>query len=347
MKQLANDDFVLLSKREYLTDLLNRVPKLVRGDRLVVVTHDLDVRQPLIGHLMDTLAAACERGVSTTLLLDERTFPVLQSLPFNSRGQRLIRHTRQTLDMLQAAGAAYRVLNQSYGRLINQYAGRSHIKLAIVNDDIYIGGCNLSSPEYIDTMVRWRDVHTADHLYKLMLTMRANGNVRKACHDQDQTFVIDPYTTLLLDAGKPGQSFIYAEAIRLIDEAKEWIFLTCQFFPNSITAKHLALAYRRGVNVSVYFNHPSKHRPGHNVLHHLVLLHERTRHPAALFEQRLRKDMPFLHAKLLATEQAAMIGSHNYVTAGVNFGTAELTLYRRDHEFAHAVTQHLLHQLQR
>lgn len=344
-KRLKNDDFALLTKREYFTDLLTRIPKLERGDRLLLMTHDLDVRQPLVAQILDNLQTAAERGVTATFMLDERTFPVLQRLPATPASKVLIQRTNGVLAALRSAGVACHVMNSSYRRVVNRFAGRSHIKAAIINDDIYIGGCNLSSPEYIDLMARWHDARTAGHLYELLRGMGANGNVRAACHGHDQTFVVDPQTTLLLDAGTPRQSFIYTEAIRLIDEAKEWIVLTCQYFPNSVTAKHLALAYRRGVNVSVYFNHPSKHRPGHNVLHHLVLLHERARHPAALFEHRLRKDMPFLHAKLLATEQAAMIGSHNYVTAGVSFGTAELTLLRRDPDFAREAAQHIVRQL--
>jgi hypothetical protein len=44
--------------------------------------------------------------------------------------------------------------------------------------------------------------------------------------------------------------------------------------------------------------------------------------------------LPRLHAKLLATEQGAMIGSHNYVVQGVTLGTAEAAILRNDPQFS-------------
>jgi hypothetical protein len=131
----------------------------------------------------------------------------------------------------------------------------------------------------------------------------------------------------------------------MIDSANDWIVMTCSVFPSSLTAKHLAAAYKRGANVSLYFNHPSKHPKGHNILHHIVLIQERSRRPSALFDQQLHRDLPYLHAKLLATEHGAMIGSHNYIAAGVTFGTAELTLVRYDNQFAKTSVDHFHQQL--
>jgi hypothetical protein len=76
-----------------------------------------------------------------------------------------------------------------------------------------------------------------------------------------------------------------------------------------------------------------------------MLVQERTHQPSALFDQQLHKDLPYLHAKLLATEQGAMIGSHNYVGVGVSFGTAELTLLRYDNQFAQSAVAHFHEQL--
>jgi hypothetical protein len=48
----------------------------------------------------------------------------------------------------------------------------------------------------------------------------------------------------------------------------------------------------------------------------------------------LPKTGPGLHAKLIATEKGAIIGSHNYVRTGVQLGTAEIALMRYDTVFA-------------
>ena len=48
----------------------------------------------------------------------------------------------------------------------------------------------------------------------------------------------------------------------------------------------------------------------------------------------LSASAPKLHAKLLATDQGVMIGSHNYVKFGVSVGTAEITLKSSDPQLA-------------
>ena len=67
-------------------------------------------------------------------------------------------------------------------------------------------------------------------------------------------------------------------------------------------------------------------------------MRERMRNlPEHFFAGRLGKLVPKLHAKVLASEKAAIVGSHNYVIQGVNFGTAELALHSMDPAFALAV----------
>ncbi len=342
---LDNSQFTFLSKAEYLEELISRLKQTQTGDRFLLMTHTLNVDEPALARLIDELADAASRGVSVKFTLDERTFPILQSLPLNVNQQKIIQVTKAALQKLENAGVIYTITNKSYKRLVNSFAGRSHIKLAIINDEIYIGGCNLDNKGKIDMMVRWHDKGSADWLYNLMCDVVDRQNTRLALGEVDQSWTIDSNTKLLLDVGKAGQSVIYNEALKLIDNAEEWIVMTSAVFPSSLTAKHLAAAYKRGVNVSLYFNHPSKHPKGHNILHHIVLVQEKSRRPSALFDQQLHKDLPFLHAKLLASEKGAMIGSHNYIAAGVTFGTTELTLVRYDSQFAKSAVRHFHQQL--
>ena len=342
---LDNNQFTFLTRTEYLDELASRLQQTKPGDRFLLMTHTLNVSEPAVAKLIVELASAARRGVSIKFTLDERAFPILQSLPLNDTQQSIIQATREALQKLEDAGVIYSITNKSYKRLVNSFSGRSHIKLAVINDDVYIGGCNLDNKGKIDMMVRWRDPSSANWLYDLMNEVIDRQNTRLAFGDKDQQLQLDKNTKILIDCGKSGQSIIYEEALKLIDSAKEWIVMTCAVFPSSLTAKHLAAAYKRGVSVSLYFNHPSKHPKGHNILHHLVLMNERSRRPSALFDQQLHKDLPYLHAKLLATENGAMIGSHNYVAAGVTFGTAELTLQRNDNQFAKAAVEHFHEQL--
>ena len=345
LNTLSNDAFGFLSRAEYFEELTKRIAATKAGDRIVLVTHKLDTNNPPMTRLMQALSNAAARGVETHFALDERTLPLLQRLPLNRRSVERIKITKDVLDRFQASGGRYAVTNKTYRRFINQFAGRSHIKLAVINDEVYVGGCNLADVSLIDMMVRWHDPTAAQWLYDLMSDLILKQSTKQAFGTTDRELVIDERTKLLLDCGKPRQSIIYDHALSLIDTAQEWIVMTCQYFPSSRTARHLAAAYKRGVNVSLYFNHPSKHLPGHNILHHIVLAQERTHRPGALFDQQLHKDLPFLHAKLLATEAGAMIGSHNYVAAGVTFGTAELTLLRYDRKFSELAVRHFHDQL--
>lgn len=336
---LRNDAFAFLDKRAYFSDLVARISRTHRGDRVLLVTHDLELDDPLAASVLRELAAAGARGVSASFALDDRTFPVMRRIPVTRTAHRRILHTHAVLGDLRAAGVAYTITNQvhtPYARLTKRFSGRAHIKLAIVNDTVYVGGCNLTDASMLDMMVRWRDARAADWLYTQMSGIIRSGSTQAALGGQDRELCLDARTGLLLDGGKPRQSIIFDRALALIDEAQEWIVVTCQFFPQSIAAQHLAAAHRRGVRISFYYNHPGKHKPGFSTLFHAAIAHGRIVRPASLYDQQLPKRLPFLHAKLLATEKGAIVGSHNYMPSGVNMGTAELALYRHDSAFAQA-----------
>jgi phosphatidylserine/phosphatidylglycerophosphate/cardiolipin synthase-like enzyme len=152
----------------------------------------------------------------------------------------------------------------------------------------------------------------------------------------DNSHVVNETMSLFVDSGVPGKSLILQQAHALIDSARESVTITCQYFPGNETGQRLLAAHRRGVKVAIFFSPPSAHgvlRPAH-WLHNF---RERRRLPADFFAGQLPSHAAKLHAKIIATESAAMIGSHNYVQAGVSFGTAEIALLRRDPSFARAL----------
>ena len=331
---LHTTDLTFLRKPDYLKEITERIAHAKKGDRALIITHTLNVEETPVATLMKALATAAGHGAETHLAVDARTLPFIQRVPMMHRANKSSRITLAALHSLQESGVLYAITNNTYRRIIHPFAGRSHIKVTVINNDIYVGGCNLSETVWrIDSMIRLHDKRAADWIYTQMRAVVQEQSTRLALGDIDQAFTVDDQTTLLLDVGRPKQSLIYKHALSMIDAAEQWIMLTCQYAPNSTTLKHLAAARRRGVTISIYYNHPSKHPLGFNVLHHLVLIHGRLHQPA-LFDKQLSKGMPYLHAKILATEKGAMIGSHNYVSAGVNFGTAELTLMRRDPAFS-------------
>ena len=183
-------------------------------------------------------------------------------------------------------------------------------------------------------MMRLKDKKTVSWMYDFVLAVSQKGNVAAVLDGKDLRMPLDTETIMLVDAGTKNQSLIYDETLKLIDNAKEWIILTCQFFPGRTTAEHVVAAQRRGVNVTIYFDPIKSRAPVLRPPHHLAERIERSKYPAELFRHRLPAGIPRLHAKLLATEQAAMIGSHNYVVQGVTLGTAEAAILRNDPQFS-------------
>lgn len=343
-QQLTTAAFTPLSKPAYYRDLLWHIHATKSGGRILLTTMTLDPSEPLVLELLEGLAEAAQRGVRVVFAYDaynylihpltKRPGPlyVWGRLPLHPTGYYA---TIDTLaEHLQKSGAHVHITNLPDRPRRNPFSGRSHIKTAIVDNTVYIGGCNLSRHSDIDLMTRLEHAGTADWLFKTMKSAVGSKSIRESLNDKDRKRIIDDSTELLLDAGVPGQSVIYDEALDFIDAANEWLVITCQFFPNSKTATRLLAAHRRGVHVKILYNHPYKHSGlQHKVLQSFVHERERLRMPKSFFEHQLHRDNEFIHAKVIASDAGAMVGSHNYVVAGVKFGTAELAFKRKESSF--------------
>jgi phosphatidylserine/phosphatidylglycerophosphate/cardiolipin synthase-like enzyme len=341
----------------YFTEMLDTIRQAQAGDRLGLTTMNFDPIEPTIAEVMQQLTAAAERGVLVYMLVDAHAFmvdyregstgPLLKDGTLDSpQAAKEFRVKFQSLKTLAAAGGHYSVINLPRSRVTLPVAGRSHIKTFIHNGTYYIGGCNIGRTAQIDCMVRVVDQSTADWLWNLLVSAADSGSMRTALRDTDRQLQIDTQTDLFVDAGKGSQSLILQEALQLIDAAEEYVYMTCQFFPNSITASHLAQAHKRGVRVAVYYNGTAKQTKFFGMIQQAVLLGERMRHPKELFLKELPAHAERLHAKVIATDKGAMIGSHNYVTLGVRLGTAEVALLRRDRQFSKELTELLLPHLE-
>lgn len=291
--------------------------------------------------VFEALEGAAKRGAVVDLLVDAYAFLINDArpgplffravLPKNLHEPYATR--KQALNRLEAAGVRCTIINKPDRRFTNPFSGRSHIKLAIVGNYAYTGGCNLNPRDHIDVMVGWLDQKSSDWLYELMQQAVQTGSVREALQGKDTSLQIDDSTKILIDAGVRGQSLIYKEALALMDSTRSTLFMTCQYFPDGSTTRHLHDAYRRGADVKIVYGNPAQHPFPHNLLHHGVKLLEKRRRPASFFAHELQKGGRSLHAKVLVSEYAAMVGSHNYVPAGVKWGTAEIALHSTDSYF--------------
>lgn len=352
-EQKATKNFTFLSRKEYFAELADNISRLKVGERVTVATMAFMPEELAVANILNELRAAAERGVAASLAVDGQIFLVNDKkilgpwFYFKELPDFLLPTFKRKLQIIQElrlAGVKVVVTNKPQRPFINPFSGRSHIKLAVINDVVYVGGCNLSRVDDIDEMVRWQDKKTADWLYKFEQDVIMLGSRRPVMQDKDRTLIINADTELIIDSGVKGQSLIFEKALRLIDEAESSIFITCQFFPNSLTAKHLLDAHRRGVNVKILYNHPSKHG-AHRILQRLVIVNEQSKLPKVLFREQLPKEANFLHAKVIVTDKGTILGSHNYIAAGVNFGTAEIAVLSHDTEFGQEALAALNRQL--
>lgn len=340
-------DFTFLATREYFAQLITDIHHAKKGDRVLLASMNFESDEPVIQELVHALTQAALRGVQTTLEVDAFNFlagkywrpgPLFwrTTLPQTMHGS--FGRTYDILHALQKSGVAIVVTNIPTKPLTPPMTGRSHIKISVINDTVYIGGCNLGDM-HLDMMVCWQDNTDATWLYNLMRRRIDNPRTLAAFGTHDLHRQVAHNSQIIVDVGVKHQSAIYEQAFAVIDAAEEWLVITCQFFPNSTTALHLKRAQARGVKVYPIFNHYSAHSIINQPLQHAVTLRERMRMPASFFETELPPGTTYLHAKLIATEKEALIGSHNYVPAGVNFGTAEIALHNKTAAFSRAAAQ--------
>ena len=344
MSAIRLPNFTLYSRREYYDELIERVESSQKGDHINLMSMGFEPQTPTIDRLMHALCHAAARGARVSLAVDAKSFmqakgalpgPLLTGITLTVISRRPYGQMFRRLEELRVSGGEYFILNRPTRGYTNPYGDRSHIKLALVNDRVYIPSSNLNHDNHLDLVVAWNDLATAAWLRGIYHKIIDTGNVRTALHGIDQSHVINDAMTLLVDSGVKRQSAIYQQAIALIDEAKEHLYMTCQYFPGGHTGQALLQAHKRGVRVEIDFSPPSAH--GKQLLGQIAYnQREILRLPPAFFAGRMPRHAHLLHAKLLASESAAMVGSHNYVTQGVTMGTAEIALVVRDADFAKA-----------
>lgn len=339
------EEFHFYTTPEYFAELAKRVAASGEGDRVIVSTMTFQPGRKEVRRIMTELCSAARRGASVLLIIDAKPFllpggtnsvgvipgPLFFNVELPIRLKKRFKSVLSALEELKDSGGVYRVVNQPGKRFRNPLIGRSHIKFAIVGDQVFTGGCNLDTDAHFDIMVGWKDKAVADWLAKLANKIAVSGSVRLTLKDEDIRWDVNETTTLIVDSGVRGKSIILQEALETIDAAEEFIVISSQFFPNDATARHLLAAHKRGVKVQVFYNHPSQFGLPHNLLHYGVIEKAKWSLPKSFFVEARKGN--FLHTKLVVTERAALVGSHNFVPYGVKLGTAEMDLISSDPDF--------------
>jgi phosphatidylserine/phosphatidylglycerophosphate/cardiolipin synthase-like enzyme len=336
--------YTFYTDTEYRHRLIAAIRETKPGERVLLMSMSFEPTEPAIAAIIHEIELAASRGVRVTLSIDAHAFlfnPAHMPGPLTARRslpKRLSKYYQNKLQIIQKINSFptghAEIINIPSKQIAIPIAGRSHIKIAIVNDAVFLGGCNLQLGNSVDMMVGWHDKQISDRLYKLCRTIIQEMHVGRGMSWVDRSFDLQDNSSIFVDSGLRGQSVIFDQALALIDSAEKWLVITCQFFPNSITARHLTMAAKRGVKVEVVYSHPKHHGLIAGLGQQISILRERTRVPKSLFQHALSRKDPMLHAKLIACDKGVMIGSHNYVQAGVLLGTAEIALLCRNEKLA-------------
>jgi phosphatidylserine/phosphatidylglycerophosphate/cardiolipin synthase-like enzyme len=332
--------FTFYTNTEYWVALTGFIKSTQRGDRILLMSMTLEPTEPEIAKVLHEIELAAARGVTVNIAIDAHSFllnpshlpgPLWSRRKLSEKLPRYYLNKLRAIEKINAYPTAHAdIINIPSRRYSLPVVGRSHIKAAIINDDVFIGGCNLEQGKRMDLMAHWQSRDDAERLYALLTQVIHGKQTSTVLAGIDRRMAISGGNQLLIDAGTKRQSIIFDEAMNMIDSAEKWLVITCQYFPNSITAKHLVAAMRRGVKVEVLYSHPHHHGLIGGFGQHVNILRERTRVPRSLFKDGLSRKEPMLHAKLIACDKGIMLGSHNYVRAGVLLGTAEIALKSSD-----------------
>jgi len=347
--------FTFYSKPEYFAELISYLNAAQPGERFITVNMVTVPWQPGVAEVLDAMTAAARRGVHVTLLTDARNFLISPSglvpgpLFYHRRLPRRrlpgrFQQQRRILGALKAAGGRYAILNRPDRAFTNPWYGRNHIKFTVCGDCYFIGGCNFDSARQIDLMAAAHDATTANWLAALAERMLATGSAIAAMDGLDFSHEVGLGRTFFLDAGVRHRSLIFERAIELIAASREHVLLATQYFPGGEMGRALLAAQLRGAKVTIIFNQPGLFSGPMGLLNVAYNFAQR-RHLPENFFAHANTGPGYLHAKLLVTEHGAMLGSHNFVEQGVNFGTSEIALFVRDPKFAQQATRTVLSQL--
>lgn len=345
------------SRPQYFQHLTSFASAAGQGDAITIATMGFKPAYQPVNGLVRSLIGAAQRGAQVTLLVDAFSFmnpdglamgPLWYSWSVHHSLSRRFRHKAHLLGELRAAGATVIITNQPGRALSNPVAGRSHIKFALLNDDVFIGGCNLTNPHHVDVMqLRQNDAQLATILRDFVSKVQAQprGSVRAALGGADQLHTLHDGSTLIIDAGQRKVSSIERHALQLITGAQKEVFITLQYPPYGLLARALDTLRHANVRLQLLYNAPQRFAGPSRVLMAATSVVMAVRTSSLLAVNTLRGSNKYMHAKVLVVDSMVMVGSHNYVNAGVRFGTAEIAIISSDTTLAQQAMQCIRQQL--
>ncbi len=329
---------------EYFLDLLKEIKTAKKRIYLQSMLFESGGR---IDELGSELIKASERGVDVRVnydwVADKYVGGALPKLPVIEKGKRELlnkikRKNKKMHKNLEYAGVKLSKTNDpSFLISAFPYLGRSHIKFTVIDDKIcWVGGVNLTSESFenVDIMVKSSKEKMISALTKLFYEINENKN------EEDYSIKIDDKETLYVDVGNKNKSIIYEKAKEVINSAKKNIVFMSQFVPDSKLLREIEKISEKGIGVKIITSNEDD-----------PLF---TKYPEKLTYVMLKKTIEDrnnielihlsrkVHAKLiLADNEVALYGSHNYIYSGVLFGTAEIMIENSEERLIHQLNKYL------
>lgn len=318
----------LLLPLDFVTSLTKDVRKAKQ--RITIFSHIIaydESTEKLVGALCE----AAKRGVSVEVAGDVFTYGILGGWKISPlKPNERIRALRTMVKKFKKSGVQYRWIGQ-FGPFL--FAGRTHVKWAIVDDTVYsFGGVNLYAKglREIDYMLRENDVKLGDHLVREHERIARADRLGKFYRSHKFS---GKNGDILIDGGRPRDSIIYRRACDLAEKATDIVYVS-QYCPTGPLGKTLQ---KRGAKL--YFSHWKQ----------AASLNNRLLIRSSMFftgYETLYEKPAFIHAKFILFtmpdgSKVALSGSHNFVRAGVVLGTREIDLETSDPAIIAALEQFL------
>lgn len=321
----------ILESNNFLFDITKEIEKAKTRVYILamVIAHD-DVTNDFI----EACKRAASRNVEVILVADIFTYTELSGFIFtNPWANDRSRKTTSMVKELRRAGVTFKWIGLDH---ISMIIGRTHTKMAIVDDTCYtFGGVNFydGGIDSVDYMIKMTDKFLAKQLCEeLGAITRADGNsllYRSRAIDFNDD-------KILIDGGMLGGSMIYARAKYHAKNSKHITFVS-QYCPTG----SLARAIKKVPN-DMYFN-PLKNT---NFINGAIIAFGKL---TSGFSTQYRKSK-YLHAKFIIFTKndgtkVAITGSHNFIFTTVLAGTREIALETTDKNIIKQLEQFVVNEL--
>lgn len=289
--------------------------------------------------LFHTLEEAAKRGVHASLYLDgvqslqdDRKKINYMMHPYDSDAFHMHDEIVRSYKNLDTAGVDVRIVEPLPRYRYPVFpVGRNHIKMALVDDNAYLGGMNAgqeSDYQRVDYMLKLHD----EEIVNVLANQFANaGNESK----QSDILTSTNSGDVLIDTGHPGRSLILDTAAEMISHTKthDCVSVLTPWIPDGKLLHTLDQAYKRGVNVEVI----TSYQPFSLSMEGVYALAKKVSW-LTLLKNGIKIPITFLpvevHGKGLITQSRAgtntLLTSHNFTNKGVLLGTKEIAFLTKD-----------------